>query len=166
MFEATEAGCAAQTEQLRKVLSPTATIDSGAAVWKARQELYSEAITNNANSALAKISVLPTQIADTYESLSSIAAANRIRFNAVIQATGLGTIYFAGQPSDIAPTLTQLRAKVEALHGSLGIAHRPDATHGLDAWGNAGDALPLMREVKKQFDPKSTLNPGRFVGGF
>ena len=29
----------------------------------------------------------------------------------------------------------------------------------------AGDALPLMRAVKAQFDPKNTLNPGRFVGG-
>jgi len=36
---------------------------------------------------------------------------------------------------------------------------------GLDAWGAAGDALPLMRAVKQQFDPKATLNPGRFVGG-
>jgi glycolate oxidase FAD binding subunit len=35
----------------------------------------------------------------------------------------------------------------------------------LDAWGSAGDALALMRAVKQQFDPKSTLNPGRFVGG-
>jgi FAD/FMN-containing dehydrogenase len=34
----------------------------------------------------------------------------------------------------------------------------------LDAWGNAGDALPLMKAVKKQLDPESTLNPGRFVG--
>jgi glycolate oxidase FAD binding subunit len=45
------------------------------------------------------------------------------------------------------------------------IAHRPDATQQLDAWGNAGDAFGLMRAVKQQFDPKSTLNPGRFVGG-
>ena len=45
------------------------------------------------------------------------------------------------------------------------IAHRPDAMPQLDAWGNAGDALGLMRAVKHQFDPKSTLNPGRFVGG-
>jgi glycolate oxidase FAD binding subunit len=35
----------------------------------------------------------------------------------------------------------------------------------LDAWGEPGDALPLMRAVKQQFDPKGTLNPGRFVGG-
>ena len=26
-------------------------------------------------------------------------------------------------------------------------------------------ALALMRSVKHQFDPKGTLNPGRFVGG-
>ena len=35
----------------------------------------------------------------------------------------------------------------------------------LDAWGSPGDSLPLMRAVKEQFDPKGTLNPGRFVGG-
>jgi FAD/FMN-containing dehydrogenase len=34
-----------------------------------------------------------------------------------------------------------------------------------DAWGNGGDALPLMSAVKWQFDPLGTLNPGRFVGG-
>jgi glycolate oxidase FAD binding subunit len=34
-----------------------------------------------------------------------------------------------------------------------------------DTWGNPGDALPLMRAVKQQFDPRGTLNPGRFVRG-
>jgi len=28
-----------------------------------------------------------------------------------------------------------------------------------DAWGTAGDALPLMKAVKNQLDPKNTLNP-------
>ena len=31
--------------------------------------------------------------------------------------------------------------------------------------GGEVDALPLMRNLKQQFDPASTLNPGRFVGG-
>jgi glycolate oxidase FAD binding subunit len=35
----------------------------------------------------------------------------------------------------------------------------------LDAWGSAGDALPVMVRMKQQFDPRGTLNPGRFVGG-
>jgi glycolate oxidase FAD binding subunit len=34
-----------------------------------------------------------------------------------------------------------------------------------DVWGDAGDALPLMRRVKAQFDPTGCLNPGRFIGG-
>jgi glycolate oxidase FAD binding subunit len=35
----------------------------------------------------------------------------------------------------------------------------------IDVWGPVGDALPLMRRVKAQFDPMGTMNPGRFVGG-
>jgi glycolate oxidase FAD binding subunit len=49
--------------------------------------------------------------------------------------------------------------------GSLIVLRRPAGIGPLDAWGNAGDALPLMRAVKQQFDPNGTLNPGRFVGG-
>jgi glycolate oxidase FAD binding subunit len=88
-----------------------------------------------------------------------------MRFSAVFYAIGIGTIYLSAAPNDLTATLQNFRGKVETLGGSLAIAHRPDAMPLIDAWGNAGDALELMRAVKKQFDPKSTLNPGRFVGG-
>jgi len=32
-------------------------------------------------------------------------------------------------------------------------------------WGPPGDAIGLMRRVKRQFDPDRQLSPGRFVGG-
>jgi len=115
--------------------------------------------------ALAKISVLPTQIAEAHEAIAMTAGAKHARFNGVFYATGTGTIYFAGSPDGLGATLKSLREKIEALGGSLMIGHRPDAMPQIDAWGNAGDALGLMRAVKQQFDPKSTLNPGRFVGG-
>lgn len=35
----------------------------------------------------------------------------------------------------------------------------------LDVWGEPPASLPLMREIKRQFDPESILNPGRFVAG-
>ena len=108
---------------------------------------------------------MPAQIAEAHEAVAAQASANRARFNATFHATGLGTIYLAASPNDLATTLKSLRARIEALGGSLVIAHRPDATPQFDAWGSAGDALALMRAVKQQFDPKSTLNPGRFVGG-
>jgi glycolate oxidase FAD binding subunit len=163
LFEATQAGLTAQVEQLKTILAPSAAIDPGPAVWNARQELYSAAADNEANSALAKISMLPAQIAETYELLRAV-AANPVRFQAVVQATGIGFVHFEAKPNEIGNTLQSLRAKLEAMGGSLMIAHRPSAMASLDAWGNPGDALPLMRAVKQQFDPKSTLNPGRFVG--
>jgi len=35
----------------------------------------------------------------------------------------------------------------------------------VDVWGDVQEALPLMRGLKNQLDPKGILNPGRFVGG-
>lgn len=36
---------------------------------------------------------------------------------------------------------------------------------GLDVWGPTTQPLPLMRRIKERFDPRRTLNPGRFWGG-
>jgi glycolate oxidase FAD binding subunit len=54
---------------------------------------------------------------------------------------------------------------IEREGGSLVILQRPGDLPPLDAWGVAGDAELLMRAIKRQLDPKGTLNPGRFVGG-
>jgi glycolate oxidase FAD binding subunit len=106
-------------------------------VWKAREELWSEG-------KIVKFTTLP----------SKIAAASAFFSRFVIQATGIGYARFDGD-------LEKLRAAMEQGGGSLVILG--GAT--LDAWGSPGDSFPLMRAVKAQFDPKNTLNPGRFVGG-
>jgi glycolate oxidase FAD binding subunit len=165
LFEATEAGCAAQAEQLNTILGSTTVIASDASTWNARQDLYSEATANPSAALLAKISILPMEIAGAYDVLAQLAGAHRARFNAVFYAIGLGTIYLSGAPDDLDQVMQNLRSKIESVGGSVVIAHRPDALRELDAWGDAGDAIDLMRAVKRQFDPKSTLNPGRFMGG-
>ena len=35
----------------------------------------------------------------------------------------------------------------------------------VEVWGPLGSRLELSRRVKEKFDPRGTLNPGRFVGG-
>ncbi|MCH9036742.1 MAG: FAD-binding oxidoreductase, partial [Chloroflexi bacterium] len=35
----------------------------------------------------------------------------------------------------------------------------------IDVWGGSGPQALLMRRIKEQFDPRGTLNPGRFVDG-
>jgi glycolate oxidase FAD binding subunit len=169
LFEATDAGCAAQVAQLKALLAPAEFTEPGSAVWNARQELYSEAIANPASCALAKMSSLPANLSNMYENLAAVVdqalREHRARFGAVFYATGVGTICLMGNPGILAHTLNLVRKVVEH-SGSLMIAHRPPHERWkLDAWGNAGDAIDLMRAVKNQFDPKSTLNPGRFVGG-
>ena len=164
LFEATEAGLTAQTEQLKSMLAPAPVTDPGPIVWKARQELYGAAKRVDSNSAVVKISVLPAGIGDALEALVNI-SAGRVRCNAVVQGTGLGCVHLEGEPGIVGSALKSLRATLERAGGSLTIAHRSATMPPLDAWGEPGDALPLMRAVKQQLDPKSTLNPGRFVGG-
>ena len=58
------------------------------------------------------------------------------------------------------------RKRLEARGGSLAVLRCPiEMKSKMDVWGSAGDALPLMKSIKGQFDPTGVLNPGRFVGG-
>jgi glycolate oxidase FAD binding subunit len=109
-------------------------------VWKAREELW----RRSGAGPIVKFTMLP----------SGISAASALFSNFVIQATGIGYAPFDGD-------IEKLRTAFERDGGSLVILGRTK----LDAWGSPGDTLPLMRAVKQQLDPKSTLNPGRFVGG-
>ena len=61
--------------------------------------------------------------------------------------------------------LYPLREMLRESGGSLVVLRVPGALHAkTDVWGCNSDALPLMREIKRQFDPNRILNPGRFVG--
>ena len=81
----------------------------------------------------------------------------------VAQATGLMTVAIAGVEG--APELLdRLRALVSP-GGSVVVLQVPDALHAkVDVWGPDRGTLPLIREIKRRFDPNRILNPGRFVG--
>jgi glycolate dehydrogenase FAD-binding subunit len=161
LFEATEAGISAQESQLRNLLGSARANEAAETVWNARQALWG----SSDSSVIAKISILPATIAHAAGDLAQIANSQRLQWQLVVQATGIGTLRLDGGPDRLSAAVQQLRAKVEGQGGSFVILHRPKGFASLDAWGNPGDALPLMRAVKQQLDPKGTLNPGRFVGG-
>ncbi|MBD2246451.1 FAD-binding oxidoreductase [Nostoc sp. FACHB-888] len=59
-----------------------------------------------------------------------------------------------------------LRLRTQVNRGFLTILSAPMAVkEQIDVWGYTGNALPLMRRIKEQFDSKNILSPGRFVGG-
>jgi glycolate oxidase FAD binding subunit len=119
-----------------------------AAVWDARRQLLEQDIA-------CKATMLPSEIASFAERVRSLGGES------VTQATGIMTAAF---PAAAAGQLPQLRRDLEAASGSLVVLKQP-AESNLDCWGSLPDSIPLMREIKRRFDPDGVLNPGRFLGG-
>jgi glycolate oxidase FAD binding subunit len=209
-FDGTHAGLAAQTETLRKLVTPATETQSNEDVWYARQHLFgarpwsaasllsfealakedlsfealakedlsSEALAKedarptastpggSQPAAIAKFSVLPASIANTCQQLRDLAEPLNVHWSAVVQGTGLGWVRLGpANANAIQRVLQTLRSQLEPAGGSLVVQYRSPEVPEIEAWGNPGDALPLMLSVKQQLDPRKTLNPGRFVGG-
>jgi glycolate oxidase FAD binding subunit len=130
--------------------------------WTARQRQFSAA-----DSCVAQISLLPTNWPAFIDRMRDIAAAGGFNCNLVAQAVGVGIIRVPGDDHErSAAGIKSLRADVQKLGGSLVILRCiPDIKRRIDVWPDVGSALPLMKRIKTQFDPRGTLSPGRFVGG-
>jgi glycolate oxidase FAD binding subunit len=163
LFEGTDAGLTAQVAQLKVILSGASQSDATGEVWHTLQQLCSEA-KEGVEFAVAKFTTLPAQLAETIEMIGSLSAA-MLGWKVVAQATGIAWLRLEGDAAAMESVLRELRAGLEGRGGSLMTAHRAVSMNDFHAWGNAGDALPLMSAVKWQFDPQGTLNSGRFVGG-
>jgi len=162
LFEATDAGLAAQESQLRKLLGSNYVDQSSESIWNARQDLWTSP-TNN--TLVAKFSQVPTHIAKTLDSVKALGDSQKINWQIVLQATGIGMLRLEAESVLLSAAAEYLRADLESRGGSLVVLRRPSDLLSLDAWGNARDSVPLMRNVKHQLDPENTLNPGRFAGG-
>ena len=163
LFEGTEAGLKAQETQLQKLCARAGVSKASAATWTAREELWD--FSDPTRTAIVKLGILPTNLARTMEMVKRTANTYRLRWKALMYATGLGWLRLEGNDGAMRDALQTLRGELEGQDGSLIALHRPDKMLAFDAWGTSGDALALMKAVKQQLDPKNTLNPGRFVGG-
>jgi glycolate oxidase FAD binding subunit len=163
LFEGTEAGLSAQQAHLKTLAETAPVTETSTEVWSARQGLWSFPKPDSA--ALAKISFLPAEIDRSMDIIAKSAKVRQLRWKSVAQATGIGWLRLEGDPMNLRDSLQDLREQFERNTGSLVVFYRPVGMPSIDSWGNAGDALPLMKAIKQQLDPKDTLNPGRFVGG-
>ena len=156
-FEGTEAGMRAQAACARKLAGSMQEIQPIAPPWGALQDLWPK----EEPALVAKISVLPTDIAQTCRTIQEAAQRHAAGWRAVIQATGLGWLRLDAASDPLAAIARGLRQPID----NLVVLQRPAALYGIDVWGAPGDAFDLILAVKRQFDPNGTLNPGRFVGG-
>jgi glycolate oxidase FAD binding subunit len=163
LFEGTEAGLAAQEAQLRHLAGSKNVTEASTSTWTAREELWT--FPEPGATAIAKISHLPGDLARTIGGAGRAAQLHQLRWRALAYATGISWIRLEGKPGALRNALQLLRVELESQGGSLAALHRPEKMTEFDAWGNAGDALGVMKAVKNQLDANGTLNPGRFVGG-
>ena len=79
----------------------------------------------------------------------------------------MGAVWISLAPTDEAVKwFTKLCTGIREYRGHATLfAAPPELKQGVDIWGPAPPGFSLMREIKRQFDPKNLLNPGRFVGG-
>ena len=87
--------------------------------------------------------------------------------SAVFSHLGSGIVYLCllGLPKEVT-LVGQLREAAIGMEGTLIIERAPEVLKcEMDVWGDVGDALGVMRQMKTAWDPRNTLSPGRFVGG-
>ena len=86
---------------------------------------------------------------------------------AIISDTAMGTLWIASAASQTsAEQFSKLIALAQERRGhAIVLAAPPAFKEGVDIWGSRGLSFSLMGEIKRQFDPKGILNPGRFAAG-
>ena len=160
-FEGTATGCDAQCEQVLRMTAvrPESTKN----VWSAAASLW----TTSPNVVVCKFSVLSTDLSTLLEKIKQLTDSAHLSWSLVVQAIGVGFLRLESADAAILlPLLQNLREALESHGGSLCPLRAPlDLKRKIDVWGSPGDALQLMRNIKQQFDPTGTLNPGRFIGG-
>jgi glycolate oxidase FAD binding subunit len=122
-------------------------------VWSARELLFKGEAT------VLKQGVHPSEVcvyADHVEWASA-----QVEVNSVYQSHGIGFVELRGEPNAV-------RKLIQSVHSQsprAGVSTVCAPFDGVDRWGQSPGPIPLMREIKRHFDPNRILNPGRFVGG-
>ncbi|MEO1375911.1 MAG: FAD-binding oxidoreductase [Cyanobacteria bacterium J06635_10] len=99
-----------------------------------------------------KIGVLPN---------AAVEVLNQADLGLIHMTSGLGILRFEDEKK-----VLEMRNLCEQKSGFLTILSATvEVKQKLDVWGYGGNALELMKGIKKQFDAENILSPGRFVGG-
>ncbi len=118
-----------------------------------------------------KASVLLANVGEAIELGQRLAAEQGLEAAVISEAgTGIVRFYLRTSAADamerLAKVVNPLRDAAVAARGSLVVLQAPPEVKArVDVWGSAGEVFGLMQGLRETFDPKRTLNPGRFVGG-
>lgn len=124
--------------------------ESSEDVWGAREQMFARD-----GWMVVKATMLPSAMPRAASAVQAMGGVS------VTQASGVMT---AAAPGEAAAHVVALREELERGGGSLTVLRKVKDID-VDRWGRLPDSLGVMREIKRQFDAKGTLNAGCFLGG-
>jgi glycolate oxidase FAD binding subunit len=165
-FESVEAALdtqAAETRRLARAAHASTYDLSG----PEEQELWNAhtAQPGAASRAVIRLNLLPADLGPALEWLGETLPNGSWQLSG---RAGLGAYHLSvdDTPDAQARFVNDLREHLPDGRGSAVLLRgSPELKRLVDVWGPIGDAAPLMRVVKRQFDPAGILNAGRGPGG-
>jgi glycolate oxidase FAD binding subunit len=122
-------------------------------------------LADDERGALLKISVVPTDLAETLNVVER-AAGNRGYVAAGRAGAGVFLLRITEDVQVQKRVIERLREVLQTGRGSAGVVKSSlELRNQIDVWGPIGDGLAVMKAVKQQFDPAGILSPGRGPGG-
>jgi glycolate oxidase FAD binding subunit len=127
-------------------------------VWSARQLLLSRP-----DRLLLKATMLPTEV-------STFAQEVEEKGGECVAQT-FGILYTSFPADELSFKLAEeFRYHIGLQGGTTFLITRTPSASAAETWAFVAErelpnAVPLMHEIKRRFDPNRTLNPGRFLGG-
>jgi glycolate oxidase FAD binding subunit len=147
-------------DRIRRIFGQTEMLKSDERIWLERERLF-----DRKEDLILKVSALPGEICSVISHLRQCAEEAAIDVAIVAQGTGLVTVALSSLPEVLVSFVDRLRDHVMGSGGTVVALQVPENLRGkLDPWGSPPESIELMREIKRRFDPKRILNPGRFMG--
>jgi glycolate oxidase FAD binding subunit len=135
-----------------------------AAFWATYDRALTRGPGEPADAVVLQVGTLPSRLAETTEAIAPGLAP------IVTGCAALGSLHVVldAVGTDGAVTaIARLRDSIAGFGGHVVVLAAPRAVRAaVDPWGPvAPAALAVMQRLKREFDPRRVLNPGRFVGG-
>ena len=131
------------------------------------QATHTHKVVDATKTALTlKASLLPTEVAHWLADVEQVYQQQQICATwRAYAGHGLIFVQLSGNETALVSAVQKLRQAAFKHQGSLVVTDAPSKlAQQIDVWGPV-PAFDVMRNLKARFDPHTTLNPGRFVGG-
>jgi glycolate oxidase FAD binding subunit len=139
-------------------------------LWQALQSRFRPTDTAQRDGVILRVGTVRTHIGAILDKLVALESRADAP-DELCARVGNGLVYASlplpatGEaPTDLIQILAELRADLASKRGYLVIESAPPAFKArFDCWGDVGPQAEVMAGLKRAFDPRRVLNPGRFV---